>query len=72
MSLNVQLAGAKDVMGDMFVGTLTRVMQTQRAISSIMQEFAGALKQWRQQLQHEILMLRVMCWQRRSYRMAPS
>ena len=45
MSSNVQLAGAKDVMADMCIGSLTRAVQTWPAISSAMQKFVGAPRQ---------------------------
>lgn len=60
-SWNVGLASAKGVIATTFTGSLIRAMQTQQAIFSIMQRFAGGLRWWMQPLPcdleaaHEVL-----------------
>ena len=72
MSLIMGLEGAEGITVTMCTSFLTKVMQTQQVIFSITQRFAGVLLRSRQQLQHTILKQLVRCWQRQSFKMAPS
>jgi hypothetical protein len=71
-SSNVGLAGAKGVIAATFTSTLIRVMQTQQAIFSTMQRFAGVLMWWQELLLHAILKRLVKSWQRQSFTMVLS